>query len=263
MPQTFSFISVGELISPVVGGILYKKAGIPGVFGLSGAMLVLDFLMRVLIVEKRFAKGKYSAFLPAEENSSDPEEPSEEDPLIPQDETEKDYKIDEDYEPGRLIKAMPFLYCFRNPRLFIALFLGFVQASIVGIFDATIPTEAQTLFDFTSLEAGLLYIALDVPYLVLCPVPGWAVAKHPVRAVANGRPAFTLYATTWSDDVSGNISKQYNAHTNMYLANLNLPHEKLQQEFFVRFHSTSQHASSSEQFCALTKDMFVQLHQTQ
>ncbi|TFK17304.1 hypothetical protein FA15DRAFT_661542 [Coprinopsis marcescibilis] len=58
----------------------------------------------------------------------------------------------------------------------------------------------------------------------------------------------------WSDDVSGNVSKQYNPHTNLYIQNLNLPHEKLSQEYFVRFCSTSSYASSSEQFVALTHD---------
>jgi hypothetical protein len=52
-------------------------------------------------------------------------------------------------------------------------------------------------------------------------------------------------------DVSGNVSKQYNAHTNVYVANLNLPHQRLSQEYFVRFCSTSPHASSSEQFITL------------
>ena len=88
-------------------------------------------------------------------------------------------------------------------------------------------------------------------------VPNWAVASHPVRVIASGRPAFTLYRAPWSNNVSGNVSKQYNVHTNMYLANLNLPHGKLQQEFFVHFHSTSQHASSSEQFCVLYKEVSI------
>ena len=33
--------------------------------------------------------------------------------------------------------------------------------------------------------------------------------------------------------------KQYNAHTNIYLADLGIPREKLQQECFIRFCSTS------------------------
>ncbi|KAJ7839405.1 hypothetical protein B0H13DRAFT_2239608 [Mycena leptocephala] len=70
---------------------------------------------------------------------------------------------------------------------------------------------------------------------------------HPLREKGQGRPMFR-------DDVSGNVSKQYNAHTNMYVTNLNLPHQKLAQEYFVRFASTSPHASSSEQFVALGED---------
>ncbi|KAJ7836514.1 hypothetical protein B0H13DRAFT_1913006 [Mycena leptocephala] len=77
---------------------------------------------------------------------------------------------------------------------------------------------------------------------------------HPLREKARRRPMFRLRIMPWSDDVSGNVSKQYNAHTNMYVTNLNLPHQKLQQEYFVRFASTSPHASSSEQFVALSED---------
>lgn len=80
---------------------------------------------------------------------------------------------------------------------------------------------------------------------------------HPVRVMANGRPTYVLRLMPWSDDVSGNRSKLYNAHMNIYVANANLPHRKLSQEYFVRFASTSQHASSSEQFNALAEDLSV------
>ncbi|KAJ7923704.1 hypothetical protein B0H13DRAFT_1864689 [Mycena leptocephala] len=50
---------------------------------------------------------------------------------------------------------------------------------------------------------------------------------HSLRKVAKGRPIFRLRVMPWSDDVSGNVSKQYNAHTNVYITNLNLPHQKL------------------------------------
>ncbi|KAJ7885706.1 hypothetical protein B0H14DRAFT_2338587 [Mycena olivaceomarginata] len=77
---------------------------------------------------------------------------------------------------------------------------------------------------------------------------------HPIRAIACGKPVFVLRIMPWADDVSGNRSKQYNAHMNMYLANLNLPHKLLSQEYFVRFCAISQHASSLEQFDALAGD---------
>lgn len=80
---------------------------------------------------------------------------------------------------------------------------------------------------------------------------------HPVRAVAKGRHVRTLNVMVWSDDVSGNKSKQFNPHTNVYIANLNLPHRQLQQEYFVRFSSTSPHASSSEQLNVMAQKALV------
>ncbi|VDB98021.1 unnamed protein product [Peniophora sp. CBMAI 1063] len=78
---------------------------------------------------------------------------------------------------------------------------------------------------------------------------------NPLRVKADGRPMFTIRAWVWGDDVSGNRSKQYNAHTNVYIANASLTSAKLRQEYFVRFSSTSQHASCPEQFAATVEDM--------
>ncbi|TFK31456.1 hypothetical protein BDQ12DRAFT_701562 [Crucibulum laeve] len=78
---------------------------------------------------------------------------------------------------------------------------------------------------------------------------------NPIRKVAKDRPVFCLRFMAWCDDVSGNVSKQYNAHMNMYITNANLPHQNLSQEYFVRFCSTSPHTTSLEQFDAMVKDV--------
>jgi hypothetical protein len=84
-----------------------------------------------------------------------------------------------------------------------------------------------------------------------------AVNENPLRGIAKGRPMFSVPIVKWSDDVSGSKSKQYNPHTNIYLANASLPHRKLAQEYFVRFATTSPHASSSELMAALSKITYV------
>ena len=66
---------------------------------------------------------------------------------------------------------------------------------------------------------------------------------------------YNAHLKAWVDDVSGNKSKQYNEHSNMYFAHANIDHEKLAQDYFVKFSSTSPHATSSEQFNAMCDDL--------
>ncbi|KZT04254.1 uncharacterized protein LAESUDRAFT_737961 [Laetiporus sulphureus 93-53] len=72
--------------------------------------------------------------------------------------------------------------------------------------------------------------------------------------VTKGQHIYTSFIKAWGDDVSGNQSKQYNEHTNIYFAHANVPHEKLAQEYFINFTSTSQHTSAIKQFDAMMTD---------
>ncbi|KAF8056083.1 hypothetical protein FPV67DRAFT_1732296 [Lyophyllum atratum] len=76
-----------------------------------------------------------------------------------------------------------------------------------------------------------------------------------LRQLANDEDLFVVMVPLWCDDVSGNKSKQYNKHINIYMANSNIPGRLLQQEYFVRFVSTSPHATSPEQFSALKEQV--------
>jgi len=62
----------------------------------------------------------------------------------------------------------------------------------------------------------------------------------------------------WADDVSGNRTKQYNPHINIYMQNINVPHKLRKQQFFTRFCSTSKHATSNEQFRGYLEDWYGQ-----
>ncbi|KAF8505214.1 hypothetical protein JB92DRAFT_3084144 [Gautieria morchelliformis] len=55
----------------------------------------------------------------------------------------------------------------------------------------------------------------------------------------------------WADDVRGNTSKLISAHKNIYHMHTNLPGQLLQQEYFIRFVSTSPEATTPEQFEAV------------
>lgn len=88
------------------------------------------------------------------------------------------------------------------------------------------------------------------------PVP---TMPNKLRELAGDDDLVVVMIPLWADDVSGNKSKQYNKHINIYSVNSNLPRKLLQQEFFVRFVSTSPHATSPEQFSVL-KDQINATH---
>jgi hypothetical protein len=72
---------------------------------------------------------------------------------------------------------------------------------------------------------------------------------NPLRKLVEpGEDLFVVMVSPWADDVSGNKSKQYNKHMNMYTTNGCLPGRLTQQEFHTHFVSTSPSASSTEQF---------------
>lgn len=74
---------------------------------------------------------------------------------------------------------------------------------------------------------------------------------NPLRKIAKGEDLYVVMLPLWCDDVSGNRSKQYNKHINMYMANSSVPGRLLQQEYFVRYVSASPHATAPEQFSVL------------
>lgn len=78
---------------------------------------------------------------------------------------------------------------------------------------------------------------------------------NPLRKIAKDKNLYVIMVPLWCDDVSGNKSKQYNKHINMYMVNSNIPGQLLQQEYFVRFVSASQHASAPEQFSVLQEQI--------
>lgn len=182
--KIFGFISIGELAAPVLGGVVYKKSGYGGVFGLGFGILAIDFIMRLLLIEKKVATryglvDEHRFDGPSEEHQEDEE--TEEDPLIKKEEGDR-YKIPEN-QP-RLIRSVPILYCLKDPRLLTAQLVALSQATLLATFDATVPTVAQDYFGFNSLKAGLLFIALILPYLLLGPVAGWLVDRYGPKPAA-------------------------------------------------------------------------------
>ncbi|KAL8882134.1 MAG: hypothetical protein Q9192_007638, partial [Flavoplaca navasiana] len=186
----FGFISIGELAAPVLGGVVYKKAGYPGVFGIGFAILAIDFIMRLLLIEKKTAAKWEKQDNGTEDHANRQDDgtatgedgdDNEEEPLLRKKEQDN-YKVPDGQ--SKVVRSFPILYILKDPRLLVALLLAFNQATLLATYDATIPTEAEQLFGFDSLKSGLLFIALVLPYLLLGPIAGWLVDRYGPKPAA-------------------------------------------------------------------------------
>ncbi|KAL4928019.1 MFS transporter [Aspergillus undulatus] len=191
----FGFISVGTLLAPMLGGVLYDKGGLGGVFGLAFALLVLDFIMRVLVIEVKVAR-RYEAIhehatasktsqqqnttLEHEEGEAHDETTS----LLPRVESslENEYKIPDNLP--NILRIMAILPCLASPRLIVALTISFVQAVLLSSIDATVPIIARESYGFSSLQAGLLFLPIGIANLTFGPLLGYCVDKFGTKRVA-------------------------------------------------------------------------------
>lgn len=78
---------------------------------------------------------------------------------------------------------------------------------------------------------------------------------NPWRKKSGGRMVYRVPLIVFMDDVSGNISKQWNKHYVIYMSNAALPREMLEQEFHVRFVTSSPHASPMELMHAMKESI--------
>jgi MFS family permease len=140
--QIFSFISVGKLIAPVLGGVLYDNASYSGAFGLGSGILSVDFIVRILLIEKKVAARYNSTLINSAANpryrsteNGDAEandEADKEDVPLPKTK-EEEFKIPEGQ--NKLVHSLPILYCLYDPRLLTALLVAFVKATLLATFE--------------------------------------------------------------------------------------------------------------------------------
>lgn len=215
MVQIFSVIAVGTQASPTIGGVLYDKTGVIGVFGLGVALLLVDLLLRLLVIEKKVA-AKYEesqraiAQTNGEDDIADEDQPDEDSPLLGERE-QQHYRLPE--EKSWIVRKVPIFACMTDSALISALWLAFVQAVFLGSFDSTIPTVAEDYYDFNSLRVGLLFLAFAVTDLVTGPIAGWSVDRFGTKPVATIGclwlvPSFALLRLPQPDLAGGEGSPQ-------------------------------------------------------
>ena len=173
---------VGDITAPALGGFLYEKSGIIGIFAVSVSLLFINLFMRLIMIDIPIHNGAaQSAAYDDRPAVTGTVAATESTSLIPP----------ARYGPCRIPDAcprwapsFPVLSCCRDPRLAMAFVLTFAQSSLLGLFSATIRSEAEALFHFSSVRVRLLFIALSVTYLLFGGLAGKMVDRFGTHSIA-------------------------------------------------------------------------------
>lgn len=197
MGYTAAAFSIGSVSGPLLGGVVYARGGYYSVFAMGFALIGLDIVLRLLMIEKSVAaqwstpsetlpgvphvvEPKSSA-QPASNTPGDEIQPIP--PLAEPNNVKMPSESDEKPKAENFINRLPpMLRLLLRPRMLVSLFGCFVAATNLAAFDAGLPLFVKNTFSWDSQGAGLIFVCLVIPAL-LSPFIGFLSDKFGVRAL--------------------------------------------------------------------------------
>jgi MFS family permease len=188
-------MTLGILISPLLGGIVYEHAGYNAVFAMAYALIGLDIVLRLLLVEKKVAARwdpDACAQAPVAANeelgvsmtSNDTPMSRTSDPEKSAPDTTNQPEVDPtEYRQRVRDRLPPVLSLLYSRRLWAALLSSLLQAALMTSFDSVLTIHAANVFGWTSTGAGLLFLPIVIPGF-LAPFFGWLSDKFGGRYFA-------------------------------------------------------------------------------
>lgn len=154
--------SMGILVAPLLGGVVYQRSGYYAVFGMTFGVISLDILLRLLLIEKKIA-AKWLT-----ENSSG--EQTHDTVNVPVQDNEGNVVENNSTPSGSVAerpkpktKLPPMLILLKSRRIQAAFWGNLVGATVMSAFDATLPLYVNQIFGWDSLGGGLIFLAPIIP----------------------------------------------------------------------------------------------------
>ncbi|KAF2770280.1 MFS general substrate transporter [Teratosphaeria nubilosa] len=186
-------MSLAILLAPLLGGIVFDKAGYYAVFAMAFGLIGLDIILRLAMVERKIAVRWLPKVAPVEEQKIEthgdagnnqfretgdndaPSSDSKPEAVLASDlaATEKHSEpsaapesLEPTQPPIRHTRFPPVIYLLSSRRLLNALWASLMQASLLTAFDSILPLYVRDTFHWTSLGAGLIFLPIVVASFV-------------------------------------------------------------------------------------------------
>jgi len=206
MGTALSSSSVGLVISPLLGGVVYSKTGLWGVLGMMIGLIGLNIILISLMIEKRTAKQyilidtSSHPHLANEQQRRPSTQPTYEtfghfdfhiSPATAHHSSEESLRKDSTtnidstapISPPSKSNLPPLFHLIRSPRILASTYGVFTQFGLLASFDAFLPLFVKRRFGWDSLGAGLIFLCIAIPALT-GPLAGKLADRFGNRRVA-------------------------------------------------------------------------------
>ena len=185
-------MSIAILVAPLLGGVVYARGGYYSVYYMAFALIILDIILRVALVEKKVAKkwvveDKFSEKAVIETPSSlvidiekDGKDTTPKTPELSSPGPIGNHSSTNAPVPSRPSSLPPLLTLLSSRRLLSALYCTLVQSALLTAWDAIIPLRVNYLFGWHSLGAGLIFLPIVLPSF-FAPLIGAYADRHGPR----------------------------------------------------------------------------------
>jgi len=194
-------MSIAILVAPLLGGVVYARGGYYAVFAMAFALIGLDIVLRLALVEKKVARkwstaqdeGHDAAKFPGEsgpENQTSCVEIHDKNVSDTSKTAEKQRSPQQNRPFAQFTHNLPpVVTLLKSRRLLTALWGCSVQAALLTSFDSVLPLFVNRTFNWTSTGAGLIFLALVIPSFS-APLVGWTTDKYGPRWLATASFVF-------------------------------------------------------------------------
>lgn len=142
-------MSLGLLVSPSIGGVVFNRAGYYAVFYVAFGCIAVDIVLRLLLIENKVNRTKAAAAATT---------------------TQKGF-----------LAKYPKLRLFKSRRLLAANWGIIIQAGVMFSWDTVLPLYVKSTFHWSSTAAGLIFLCLYIPGCFLSPSIGHLSDRYGAR----------------------------------------------------------------------------------
>ncbi|EWC43451.1 hypothetical protein DRE_07561 [Drechslerella stenobrocha 248] len=168
--QSMGFVAIGltagSSLGPLLGGVIYERAGYVAVFILGFAVIGVDVIMRLLVIEKAEARQWQVEDPPSDPAVASSSSSSKAQTNPPPVQTARDVILANPAPAGKESRIPAIILLLQSPRQLNSLLITVMLGSIFSAFDAVLPLRVVHLFNFNPTAAGLVFLSIIIPSLV-------------------------------------------------------------------------------------------------